>query len=170
MPKHTQTVLSFRRLALAAVSLAGLLSCPQFASAEAGGPFAKFIGNWRGSGTVQSKSAGRERINCRADYSSSEGGEGLTQNLVCAGDSYKFEVHAYVIASGSSAEGNWQESTRQVSGHLTGRVSDGQFEGVVSGPFTASIGIRSTGRGQAVSITPRGTDITSVEVTLTRAR
>jgi hypothetical protein len=170
MPKYKQPAHTLHRLFLPAVGLASLLTCSSLASADTGGPFAKFLGNWRGSGTVVSKSAGRERINCRADYSGSEGGEGVTQNLVCAGDSYKFEVHAYVIASGSSAEGNWQESTRQVSGHLTGRVSDGQFEGVVSGPFTASIGIHATGRGQAVSITPRGADITSVEVTLTRAR
>ena len=113
----------------------------------------------------------RERIACRANYSISEKGDALTQALVCASDSYRFEISSYVVAEGRSVQGHWQETTRQVQGSLTGEVADGQFEGNVAGPgFTAELSLRTAGRKQLVSIRPQGGDIAKVEIVLDFAR
>lgn len=140
---------------------------PAFAAA---GPFQPFLGEWRGSGSVVGSNGATERINCRATYSGSDAGQSLTQKLVCASDSYKFQIEAYVEASGTSVQGNWQEITRQVNGHLTGKVSDGDFSGNVAGPtFSAQLSIRNEGKRQIVEIVPQGADVKSVSISMTRA-
>jgi hypothetical protein len=110
-----------------------------------------------------------ERINCRATYSESNDGQALSQSLVCASDSYRFDVHSYVVADGRDVQGHWEETTRNVTGQLSGRVEDGRFDGSIVGPaFTAQMSLKTTGRRQAVSITPQGGDIAKVDIMLSR--
>ena len=142
----------------------------QIGLAESDGPFAGFSGEWRGSGHVVAADGHREQIRCRGGYSLAEHGEAVSQTLVCASDSYRFDISSYVVAEGRNVRGHWQETTRQVEGNLTGSIADGRFEGNVIGPsFTAAISLRSTGRRQTVSIRPKGGDIASVDVVLARA-
>jgi hypothetical protein len=137
--------------------------------AHTSNPFAAFFGSWRGSGHVVGSDGHSERINCRATYSESNGGETLAQSLVCASDSYRFDVHSYVVADGRDVQGHWEETTRNVTGRLSGQVEDGQFDGSIAGPtFTAQMSLKTTGRRQAVSITPRGGDIAKVDIVLSR--
>jgi hypothetical protein len=145
------------------------LSWPQVVAAEPSGPFAKFLGSWRGSGRVTGTSGTAERISCRATYTGSENGAGLSQTLVCASDSYRFDVRGYVVAEGQSVQGNWQEMSRNVAGHVVGRISDGEFEGTIAGSgFAAEMSIRSSNRRQAVVIRPQGGDIDKVDIILSR--
>jgi hypothetical protein len=155
---------------LLAASLAGAaLLWPQIGMAQSEGPFANFVGSWRGSGEVVGTDGNRERISCRANYTVSESGEALTQTLVCASDSYRLDISSYVIANGQSVQGHWQEATRQVQGHLSGHVADGQFEGSVAGPgFAAEILLRTNGRKQNVNIRPKGGNVAEAEVVLSR--
>jgi len=155
----------FRGLAVSAMVL-----WPLAGMAHMEGPFASFSGSWKGSGQVVGTDNKHERIACRANYSISEKGDALSQTLVCASDSYRFEISSYVVAEGRSVRGHWQETTRQVQGSLTGEVADGQFEGNVSGPgFTAELSLKAAGRKQLVSIKPQGGDIAKVEIVLIRA-
>jgi hypothetical protein len=141
----------------------------QQVSAAHTNPFVDFLGTWRGSGHVVASDGHSERITCRANYSESDGGKALSQSLVCASDSYRFDVHSYVIENDRGVEGYWQEATRNVTGQLTGQVEAGQFEGSITGPsFTAQLSLKTTGRKQAVSITPQGGDIVRVDITLSR--
>jgi hypothetical protein len=151
-----------------AASLVALLALPQLVAAQSAGPFAKFDGNWRGSGQVTGADGRHERISCRAAYSIPPSGAALSQSLVCASDSYRFQVQSdVVVIDGHSVQGRWQETTRNATGELLGQVSDGQFRGTVTGPgFTAEISIRMNGSKQAVVITPHGSNVANVDIVL----
>ena len=147
-----------------AVSLAGLPS-----AAVAAGPFERFLGSWSGAGQLVGTNGHRESIRCRADYAEAKGGSALNQAIVCASESFKLDIHCYVEASGESVQGYWKEASRDVSGNLTGRISASRFEGEFSAPaFSAAISLTSNGRTQAVSIRPRGGDISDVRIELRR--
>jgi hypothetical protein len=158
-----------RGLLLAAFAGAVVLSsCAAMAQATTG-PFEKFDGGWRGSGRVSGADGKSERITCRAHYSIPPSGQALSQSLVCASDSYRFQVQSDVVVNGRDVEGQWQETTRNATGKLSGQVADGQFSGTVIGSgFTAEISIRVTGGKQAVNITPHGSDVARVDITLSR--
>jgi hypothetical protein len=153
---------------LASVALVGsAIIAPQSTFAKQEGPFALFSGAWRGTGHVAASDGQVEPINCRANYDVSDGGTALSQSLVCASDSYRFDIHSSAVAEGRTLTGNWQETTRNVGGPLTGDIAGGDFEGSVSGAgFTASVSLRSNGRIQVVEIQPQATSISKVNVTL----
>ena len=154
---------TFSALALA-MSLAGLQS-----AAAAAGPFERFLGSWSGAGQIIGTNGHRESIRCKAEYTEAKGGAALNQAIVCASESFKLDIHSYAEASGESVQGYWKEASRDVSGQLTGRISAGRFEGEFTAPaFTATISLTSNGRTQAVSIRPRGGDISDVRVELRR--
>jgi hypothetical protein len=154
---------------LAAILIAGAVLWPQVGSAHSGSPFAEFSGSWKGAGQVVGVNGNAEKIRCRADYSTSASGESLTQSLVCASDSYRIDVKSFVIAGADGVEGHWEEATRKVTGHLTGKVADGQFDGSISGTgFTAEMSLKTAGRKQTLSIKPQGGDIAKVEIVLAR--
>jgi hypothetical protein len=154
-------------LALIVVAAAGLW--PEFGATRPINPFAEFIGTWRGSGRVIGSDGHSERISCRAIYSEEGDAEAVSQSLVCASDSYRFDIHSYVVANGRDVEGYWRETTRNVTGHVTGQIEGGQFEGAIAGStFTAQLSLKTTGRRQAVGITPQGGDIVKVDIVLSR--
>ena len=141
----------------------------QASAAHSMNPFTEFFGNWRGFGHLITSEGHSERINCRATYSESGSGKALSQSLVCASDSYRFDIHCYVVANDRGVEGYWQEATHNVTGQLTGQVEAGRFEGRIAGPsFTAQLSLKTTGGKQAVSITPQGSDIVRVDIMLSR--
>ena len=169
------TFVSWRRPhALQGASLALIVAAsgalwPQVSAARTSNPFLEFFGTWRGFGHVVASDGHSERIACRATYSESGSSKALSQSLVCASDSYRFDVHSYVVANDRGVEGYWQEATRNVNGQLTGQVEAGRFEGSIAGPsFSAQLSLRTTGRKQAVSITPQGGDIVRVDIMLSR--
>jgi hypothetical protein len=154
-------------LALAGVALA--LALPLSGSPSHGqtGPFAHLAGSWSGDGTIATSNGGSERIRCRARYTVSEGGRAFQQALTCASDSYKFEISCNAEAQGGTVTGTWQEATRNVSGTLSGRISGQLIQATVSAAgFNAGVAVNTSGRSQAVTISPQGTDITSVTVRL----
>jgi hypothetical protein len=147
-----------------------LLIWPYIGLAQTVGPFALFEGKWRGSGRVTGRDGASERITCRAAYSIPPSGAALSQSLVCASDSYRFEVQSDVVATdGRTVQGKWLESTRHVDGDLNGQIANGDFEGTVEGPsFSAGISIRTTSAKQAVVITPHNGDVARVDIVMTR--
>jgi hypothetical protein len=132
-------------------------------------PFAGMAGVWSGAGTIELDDGAKERIRCRATYAVSRDGDGLNQSLVCASDSYKFDLRSDVTANNGVLSGSWSETSRNVSGSLEGRAGRGQFNVVVSAPsFTANVSLRTNGNKQSVSITSQG-QIKSASISLTRS-
>ena len=139
-----------RRLIVAAFTLlvVSLSGCPSYAQS---GPFTGLAGNWSGGGTVTLDDGSTERIRCRVTYAVGAGGNG--QRLLCASDSYKFDLSSNVIAEGGSLSGTWGESSRGVSGTLQGRGSSGNFQVVASAAgFNANISLTTRGNKQSVVI------------------
>jgi hypothetical protein len=146
---------------------AGLLAAPPVGLAA--GPFQSFAGGWSGVGQVVGSNGHHEAIRCRAEYSEAKGGAALNQTIVCASESFKLDIHSYVEASGESVQGYWRESGRDVSGHITGHIAGGRFEGEIVAPtFTAGVQLTSNGRAQTVSFQPHAGDISDVRVELKR--
>ena len=160
----------FRAPPMKALGLAAavVLSAPNPA-ALAASPFEQFLGDWIGSGQIVGSNGHRESIRCRAEYSEAKNGAALNQTIVCASESFKLDISSYAEASGESVEGYWQEAGRAVSGHMSGRISEGRFVGEISATtFTATVSLISNGRTQTVSIQPRGGDISDVRIELKR--
>jgi hypothetical protein len=138
-------------------------------AAWAASSFDKFVGGWSGSGQIVGTNGHRESIRCRAQYAEAKQGSALDQSIVCASESFKLNITSYAEASGDLVQGYWKEASRDVSGHLSGRISDGRFEGEFSATtFSAGISLTSDGRTQAVIIQPRGGDISEVRIELRR--
>ena len=112
----------------------------------------------------------RESIRCKADYAVS-GGDTLAISVDCASDSYTVKLVSNVVAQGNGFSGTWQETTRQVSGNVTGRMSAlGQMEASLEGMgFGIQLAATTNGRQQAVTIRSQGTDVQSVSITLRKA-
>jgi hypothetical protein len=159
---------ALKRHAGAVLALALLASFPQGVSAQHAGPFAHLAGAWSGTGTIQTTNGTRERIRCRAQYVVGEGGHAVNQGLQCASDSFKVVIVSDVRDEGGKVTGTWAETTRNVSGSLSGTVDDVNILANVGGPgFTAGLAIATRGANQTVQITPHGgTEIVSVTVSL----
>ena len=100
------------------------------------GPVCRLGRNWSGAGTVTLDDGSTERIRCRASYAVGDNGTGLNQTLICASDSYKFDLKADVIAERGTLSGTWSESSRGVNGNIEGRGSNGNFQVVASAPVS----------------------------------
>ncbi len=142
-----------RRLAFAFVALLAASVWATAGHAQAAGPFAGMAGVWSGAGTVTLDDGSTERIRCRATYAVGAGGNGLQQTLVCASDSYKFNLSSNIIAQGSAISGTWNESSRNINGNLEGRSGGGNFQVAVSAPgFNARLSMTTRGNKQSVVI------------------
>ncbi len=157
----------FARAAAPALVLAAVL--PVSAAAQSAGPFSPFAGSFHGGGAVIGSDGHREHLTCRVAGTVGGGGESLTQTIVCASDSYRFDIHSHAVARGGGVSGDWQESTRGISGSLSGRVSDGHYSGSVSGgSFSASVSLRASGRRLSFDLRPQGGDVARIDASLSR--
>ena len=141
------------------------------AQSTSSGPFAGFAGSWSGSGTAALSNGTTERLRCQATYAVTSAGTSLRQNLRCTSDSYNFELRTDINADGGQVSGVWAESTRNMRGRISGRVSAGRIDAVAEGSgFSAGIAMAPQGTRQAVSIRSQGTELSQVSVTMTRVR
>jgi hypothetical protein len=155
---------------IVAAGLAGAtLLWPQFAAADSDGPFIGLSGSWHGAGRVVTDDGKGEKIACRATYTVSPDGINLGQTLVCASDSYRFDIRTNIFTDGENLRGTWEETTRKASGNLTGEVHPGSIESRVTAPgFAANVSVKTSGKKQVVSINPESKDIAQVDIILTR--
>ena len=146
-----------------------LLHSPLPAHAQQG-PFTALSGSWSGGGFLTLASGQRERLRCRAIYSVTENGTRLQQSLRCASDSYRFDVNSNITSDGGTLSGNWSETSRNVSGSVSGRVNGGEIQARVDGAgFSASLVLTTHGNRQSVSIQSPGHEVTGVSVALTKS-
>jgi hypothetical protein len=150
--RTTDALVVVRRLIFAVIALF-VASVSGSASYAQSGPFAGMAGNWSGGGTVALDDGSTERIRCRASYAVSASGNGLNLSLVCASDSYKFDLRANVVAERGVLAGTWSETSRGVSGNIEGRGGNGNFQVVASASgFDANITLTTRGNKQSVVI------------------
>ena len=155
--------LMFAAATMLAASVSGSASYAQSA------PFAGMAGVWSGGGTVTLDDGSSEKIRCRATYAVGDNGNGLNQSLVCASDSYKFELSSDVTSQGNRISGNWSEASRNVFGNLQGTAGGGQIDVFVEAAgFAANLTLRTTGNRQTVQISSKG-DIRGVNITMVKS-
>jgi hypothetical protein len=156
-------------VAATAVVVLALLA-PESGAQRGAGPFADMAGTWSGSGSITLSSGASERIRCRSAYALVEGGSTLQQDLRCASDSYRFDLRSDIShRQDGTLHGRWVETSRNVSGSLSGRLSGDQIQARVEGPgFSASLTMSTRGERQSVSIQSAGTEVTGLSITLTR--
>jgi hypothetical protein len=160
--------MSASRAMLRTVVLGAAVVFSASAASAQSAPFAGMAGVWSGGGTITLDSGASERIRCRATYSVSRDGDGLNQSLVCASDSYKFDLKSDVIAKDGSLSGTWSEASRNVTGSLEGHAGAGQFNVVVSAPaFTANLTLKTSGNKQSVTISAQS-QIKGASISLSR--
>ena len=136
--------------------------------AAAAGPFTGFAGSWTGGGSIAMTDGSREAIHCKARYKIGSDGQALGINVLCASDSYRVHILSHVAVQGGSFSGSWQETTRQISGNLTGQIP-------APDTYQASLetlggglqpGARTNGKQQAITITSQGSDIAGADILL----
>jgi hypothetical protein len=158
------STLSGRAMKAAGLGMALMFSVSS--SYAQSGPFAGFDGSWSGNGTVALSDGTTERIRCKASYKVT--GPNLKQSLLCASDSYKFDLTSDVTSQGDRISGNWSEASRNVNGELQGTAGKGQIEVFVQAAgFAASISLRTNGNKQSVQISSKG-EIRGVNITMTK--
>jgi hypothetical protein len=134
------------------------------------GPFAGFNGQWVGAGKIKLSNGAEERVRCRANYAEGDGGRALQQSFRCASDSYNFELRSDLESHGNQITGNWNETTRNVGGTVSGRGKPGKLEVRVNNPsFSADLTLVSQGDVQTVTIRSEGTQFTGASMSLRRS-
>ena len=140
-----------RRLTFAAVAFFMTSLTAPASYAQSGGPYAGMAGKWAGAGTVTLDDGSNERIRCRAVYDVA--GVRMEMSLTCASDAYRFNLTASVVDQGGAIVGQWSETSRGITGSLSGRGGGGNFQvTAITAGFNANIALRTTGNKQAVSI------------------
>ena len=108
----------------------------------------------------------RETIRCKARYKIGSGGEALGINVLCASDSYRVHILSHVVVQGETFSGSWQETTRQISGNLTGDIPAPYQASLQTLGGGLELGARTNGRQQAITITSQGSDIAGADIVL----
>jgi hypothetical protein len=118
--------------------------------------------------TITMADGSTESLRCKSANVVNANGRAIQQSLRCASDSYRLEISSNVVSNGGALSGSWAESTRGVSGNISGRASGSAIIANVGGSgFTASLDVRTKGDKQSVTIRPRsGTDVARVSVVL----
>jgi hypothetical protein len=152
----------------AALFVVAFLHFPAPGNAQQG-PFAGLSGAWSGGGYLTLASGQRERLRCRANYRVDENGMRLQQSLRCASDSYRFDVNSNIASESRALSGSWSETSRNVSGSVSGRVNGSQIQARIDGVgFSANLVVNTRGGRQSVAIQSPGHEVTEVSVTLTK--
>jgi hypothetical protein len=140
-----------RRLTFAAVAFFMTSVAASTAYAQSSGPYAGMAGKWAGGGTVTLDDGSSERIRCRATYQVA--GPNMDMSLTCASDAYRFNLTASVVDQGGAIVGQWSETSRGITGSLSGRGSGGNFQvTAITAGFNANIALRTIGNKQSVNI------------------
>jgi len=152
-------------LALAALTAALMMGAIGTAVA---GPFDGLAGRWGGTGVVTYSDGTKERLQCNVKYDQAEP-DSVTQALTCTSDSYNFRINAYYKSGAGGLVGHWSETVNQVSGSLSGTVSDGHIVGNLRGPgFQARVSVDTKGNQQTVTVVTADQKISQVAIAVKR--
>ena len=152
---------------LGAAAVAGMLLLSAGDARSEPGPFAALSGSWSGGGLIKKSNGTSERIRCRSAFEPVAAN--LSLRLLCASDSYKFDLTASVAYQGGAISGSFQEATRSlvggISGHSTGEGRQVQAVAQAAG-VTSNITVTTRGSHQSVSIVTPGAEVPEITVSL----
>ena len=112
-----------------------------------------------------------ERLRCRVSYAIAPSDTALQQNLVCASDSYRFDIASNVIERGGRLSGQWTERSRNIVGNVTGTINGNRINTQVEATgFSANLTLTTNGNRQTVLIRPRNYEISEIALSLVRSR
>jgi hypothetical protein len=135
-------------------------------------PFDRLVGQWSGSGTIELSNGSHESIRCRAAYDVLREQSKLQLNIRCASEGSNFDLRASADYAAGAVTGYWGETTRGVSGTISGRAEGDRFQVVArAASFVATLTLVTHGGRQSVVIRsqdPQST-IRVVSVNLRRA-
>lgn len=132
-------------------------------------PFAAVAGAWTGGGTISLTGEIQERLRCRANHTFAKSSSSLSISIRCASDNYKFELTSNVVERRGQLSGQWSEASYNVSGSISGRVAGNRITAMANGDsFNAALTVTTSGNRQTVSIVPRATYVTNVQIALNR--
>jgi hypothetical protein len=139
--------------------------------AAAAGPFDELGGQWTGTGVVNLREGGKERVRCKASYVVKGNGFSIDQDLKCASDAYKFEMTSNIVSQGDQLSGIWFESVHRVAGRVVGKSNGAQIQVRAEGDtFTALLNVSTHGDKQSMLMESPGSKVESVTIALTRAK
>ena len=156
-----------RAASVLAVALCFAVPTPQAQAAD--GPFTSMAGTWSGTGSIAVNN-NRERLRCRGNYNVSNNGSTVDLTIVCASDSYKFNLQGGVNQNAGNITGTWSESAHGAAGEIAGTVKGGVIAARATGPyFSAHLSLRTSGNSQSISLNSPGSQISSVTISLTKS-
>lgn len=116
-------------------------------------PFASLPGRWVGQGRLGIKGDKAEMVKCRVTYLNGETANEIKQNIRCASGGGNIEVKSEIKHAGGALSGTWVETVYNLSGGITGEVTDNGFRVVVQGAdMTANMEIVVRGDKQIIEI------------------
>jgi hypothetical protein len=149
--------------------MAIVCAAPTVGSTQAGSPLSLMAGAWSGNGTITLSDNTRERLRCRSNYQPDGSGGTMRLSLTCASDSYKFDLAGNVIYNNGQLSGNWNETSRNAAGNISGTANGGRVEVRVEGQtFAAFLSMITRGDSQNISIRSPGSSMQEVAITLSR--
>jgi hypothetical protein len=156
----------------AVLAIALFLSVSGAGYAQRVAPFDRLAGAWSGGGTIELSNGTQESIRCRAAYDVLSGQSKLQLNIRCASEGANFDLRASADYSAGAVSGYWSESTRGVSGTISGRADGDRFQVVArAASVVATLTLITHGGRQSVSIRSQDqqSSIRSVSVNLRRS-
>jgi len=163
---QTNNSMTYGKTMVVAAAILGMTA----GAANAGsGTLSRLAGSWSGGGTVMMADGQVERIRCRAEADVTDRGDSMRQHLRCASDSYNFDIQDQVTARGGEITGNWDETTHNLNGQISGTASPERVQARVDGgSFSADVVMVPRGNSLRVTLDPQGSDVRQVEVMLRR--
>ena len=134
------------------------------------GPFSSFEGNWTGAGVISVDNGSKERLRCKAHYD--VGGGGMHDVAEPHVRKRQLQVQRRLEREGRGQLYLGQlvrDLARHQRARISGSITPTQISAQVNGlGFTARIGIAAREGRQSVTISPTGTDISNVSVTMSK--
>jgi hypothetical protein len=166
----SQRAIRVMRGAVFAMALAFSTSGTSYAQRVA--PFDRLVGQWSGSGAIELSNGTHESIRCRAAYDVLREQSKLQLNIRCASEGANFDLRASADYSAGAITGYWSESSRGVSGTISGRAEGDRFQVVArAASFVATLTLVTHGGRQSVVIRSQDaqSSIKAVSVNLRRS-
>lgn len=165
-----RTLTSGIRPTALALSLASSAFLMAGSATSAQTPFEIVKGSWGGGGNLTLAKGKEEKLDCRAYYTSSGGGQKLGVALRCAGQTSKFELRSHLNNDNGKVSGSWEERTFNASGETSGALNPGSlnldFHGGVSGNMLVNFSASS--QSISISIATSGSAVAAVHINLSR--
>jgi hypothetical protein len=155
------------RFVISCVLRCALVAALSGTPARADQTFEPIAGSWSGAGSMKPSDGPSERIRCRVNYVVDSAGQAVKLNLRCASDSYKMDLSANIVQTGTILSGNWFESEYRQGGKISGEHENGVVKAKIeSDTITALLTMRTKGNHQLFAMESPGAWISQVSIQL----